>query len=87
LDLVARVQLRSRSEVGRYFTRYAALSDWWFAPGLAEGRAALLAREPADPPDVVRWVVLLDWSGGELAHIRDFRHARYVMDSLTTEPL
>jgi len=87
LDLVARVRLRTQGEVAKYFTRYGELSDWWFAPGLAEGRPILLGRYSDDPTDMVRWVVLLDWRGNKLVGIRDFRHACYVVDGLTTAPL
>jgi RNA polymerase sigma-70 factor (ECF subfamily) len=52
------------------------------APGLAEGRPAILASDPDDPTSAVRWVILLDWKDGEVAAIRDFHYADYVVDGL-----
>jgi RNA polymerase sigma-70 factor, ECF subfamily len=82
LDLPNRLRLAGRREVEEYFNRYDHSSDWRLWPGLAEGRPALLVSHPADPSGATVYVVLLDWAGGRIAAIRDFRHARYVMDSL-----
>ncbi|HKE93416.1 MAG TPA: sigma-70 family RNA polymerase sigma factor, partial [Povalibacter sp.] len=60
LDLVNRLRLAGRKDVAVYFHRYEELSDWRFAPGLAEGRPALLVSNPADPSAAVQYVVLLD---------------------------
>jgi RNA polymerase sigma-70 factor (ECF subfamily) len=84
LDLVNRVRLAGKAEVSVYFTRYSESHDWAFAPGLAEGRPALLARDPGDPAGAVRYVVLIDWRDGRIAAIRDFRYAAYVTDLLET---
>jgi len=43
--------------------------------------AAVLVRNPADPSGTVRYVVLLDWVGGQIARIRDFKYAPYVRES------
>ena len=83
LDLVNRIRLAGRKDVSVYFSRYAESSDWRFSPGLAEGRPALLASDPADPSGAVLYVVLLGWAAGRIATIRDFRYAGYVMESLT----
>lgn len=88
LDLVNRTRLAGAKDVGIYFTRYdQAAFAWRMAPGLAEGRPAILARDPADPTGAVRWIVLLDWKGGQIAAIRDFIYADYVMESLSVAPL
>jgi RNA polymerase sigma-70 factor (ECF subfamily) len=84
LDLVNRVRLAGKAEVSVYFTRYSESHDWAFSPGLAEGRPALLARDPGDPAGAVRYVVLIDWRNGRIAAIRDFRYATYVTDLLET---
>lgn len=84
LDLANRARLDGRKDVSVYFTRYDAISGWRFEPGLAEGRPALLVTDPADPTAAVRYVVLLDWRSDEIAVIRDFLYAPYVMDSLAT---
>ena len=57
------------------------------APGLADGRPAMLVSDPSDPAAATRWVVLLDWREGRIAAIRDFLHANYVMESVTVTPL
>lgn len=87
LDLVNRLRLAGRKDVSVYFGRYGESSDWKFAPGLAEGRPALLVSNPADTSEAVEYVVLLDWVNGRIRGIRDFRHAKYVTDGLTVTRL
>jgi RNA polymerase sigma-70 factor, ECF subfamily len=80
LDLVARRKLAGRTEVSKYFGNYAKIADWHLVPGLVEGRAAALVRDPGDPKGQPRYFVLLDWSADGLVSIRDFRHARYAIE-------
>lgn len=87
LELVNRTRLAGRKDVSVYFSRYDAVSDWRFSPGLAEGRPALLVSDPTDAADVIGYVVLLDWADGRIAAIRDFRYATYVTESLTISRL
>jgi RNA polymerase sigma-70 factor (ECF subfamily) len=87
LDLVNRRRLVGRKDVSIYFTRYSESADWSFAPGLAEGRPALLVSNPAETTGTVRYVVLLDWAGGRISGIRDFHYARYVTDGLAVTKL
>jgi RNA polymerase sigma-70 factor (ECF subfamily) len=87
LDLVSRTKLAGRKDVSVYFSRYDGVSDWRFTAGLADGRPALLGSDPADAAGAVGWVVFLDWTEGRIAVIRDFKYARYVMDSLSVRPL
>jgi RNA polymerase sigma-70 factor (ECF subfamily) len=87
LDLVNRTRLAGRKDVSVYFRRYAEAADWCFSLGLAEGRLALLVSDPVNAADVTVYVVLLDWAEGRIKAIRDFRHAAYVMDSLTVSRL
>ena len=82
LDLVNRRRLVGRKDVSVYFTRYSETADWKFAPGLAEGRPALLVSNPADTAGTVNYVVLLEWTAGRITGIRDFHYARYVKDGL-----
>ncbi len=83
LDLVSRTKLAGRKDVSVYFSRYDGVSDWRFTAGLADGRPALLGSDPADASGATRWVVFLDWTGGRISTIRDFKYAPYVMESLT----
>jgi len=87
LDLVNRRRLVGRKDVLIYFTRYSETSDWKFAPGLAEGRPALLVTNPADATGTVSYVVLLDWMHGRITGIRDFHYARYVTYGLAVTML
>jgi RNA polymerase sigma-70 factor (ECF subfamily) len=80
LDLVARRKLVGRGEVSKYFGNYANTEDWYLMPGLVEGRAAALVRDPADPLGQPRYFVLLAWSADGLIGIRDFRYARYAIE-------
>jgi RNA polymerase sigma-70 factor (ECF subfamily) len=82
LDLVGRIRLAGRKDVSVYFARYAESADWYFTPGVIEGRPGLLVSDPADPTRATRYVVLLEWQNGRIASIRDFRYAPYVMESL-----
>ncbi len=85
LDLVNRLRLKGRKDVSVYFTRYSENSNWRVMPGWADGRAVLLVDDPTVAASGVAYVIVLDWIGDEIAAIRDFRYAPYVMDGLTVE--
>jgi RNA polymerase sigma-70 factor (ECF subfamily) len=87
LDLANRVRLAGRKDVAVYFERYSRAAPWRLSPGLAEGRPALLASDPADAGGAIVYVILLDWSNGRIATIRDFHYATYVMESLAVTRL
>jgi RNA polymerase sigma-70 factor, ECF subfamily len=87
LDLVNRMRLEGRKDVSRYFTRYSENPNWRVTPGFADGRPVLLVSDPTIAEGRVAYVVVLDWAGEEIAAIRDFRYAPYVMDGLTVERL
>ncbi|WP_225715006.1 sigma-70 family RNA polymerase sigma factor [Bradyrhizobium semiaridum] len=80
LDLVNRTRLNGKAEVSRYFTNYAKVSDWHLVVGQVERRPAILAFDPREPDAPPKSFMLLDWSAGEVAAIRDFRHAPYAID-------
>jgi RNA polymerase sigma-70 factor, ECF subfamily len=80
LDLVSHRLSRGRTEVGRYFHNYAQIEDWHFVAGFVDGRPAMLVHDPRNPSDTPAYFVLLEWTGDELAKIRDFRYARYATD-------
>src|SRR5947208_9171060 len=80
LELVNKTRMKGRSEVARYFHNYADVDDWHFVPGLVDRRPALLVRDPRDPSGAPAYFVLLQWAGDKLTTIRDFRHARYVIE-------
>jgi RNA polymerase sigma-70 factor (ECF subfamily) len=80
LDLVSRTHMRGKAEVSRYFGNYAGVSDWHLRPGLVEGRPAILVFDPVKRDAGPKYFMLLDWDGGRVATIRDFRYAPYILD-------
>jgi RNA polymerase sigma-70 factor (ECF subfamily) len=80
LDLVARGRMNGRREVAKYFGNYGHVHDWQLVSGFVDGRPAALVRDPHDLSAAPRYFILLDWAGGRLIKIRDFRHARYAIE-------
>jgi RNA polymerase sigma-70 factor (ECF subfamily) len=80
LDLVAKLRLNGRTEVANYFHNYSRKQDWLLVPGLVDGHAAALVRDPADVSASPSYFVLLNWDDGKVTGIRDFRFARYATD-------
>ncbi|UPJ49390.1 sigma-70 family RNA polymerase sigma factor [Bradyrhizobium sp. 200] len=80
LDLVSRTRMRGKAEVFSYFGNYDKVSDWRLVPGLVEGHPAILVLDPSELDAKPKYFMLLDWSAGKVAAIRDFRHAPYVID-------
>ena len=82
LDLVNRLQLQGRDEIGRYFTRYAEVTKWRFALGAVEGQPAMLVFDSTGPMDRPAHFALIDWSQDQIIGIRDFLFAPYVLETL-----
>src|SRR5580698_3318075 len=80
LDLVNKTRMSGKAEVSRYFGNYAKVHDWHLAPGLVEGRPAILVFDPGEPSPRPKYFMLLQWSADKVATIRDFRYASYVTD-------
>jgi RNA polymerase sigma-70 factor (ECF subfamily) len=80
LDLVNRVHLNGRPEVSNYFSRYSQVTDWRLAPGLVDGRPAILVSDPDDTPGRPKYFMILEWTVDAVLKIRDFRYARYALD-------
>ena len=80
LDLVNKTRMNGKTEVSRYFGNYSGVTDWHLVPGLVEERPAILVFDPRQPDAPPKYFMLLQWSGGKVADIRDFRHAAYVID-------
>jgi len=82
LELVTRSRLKGRAEVaGRYFGNYARATDWHLEAGFVDRRPAIIARDPHDPMRRPAYFILLRWTDGQVATIRDFRHAAYVIEA------
>jgi RNA polymerase sigma-70 factor (ECF subfamily) len=80
LELVSRLKLNGKPAVGQYFHRYDEVQTWQFAPGLVDGRLAILAFDRDDSLSVPKYFVLLEWADGAIVTIRDFVFARYAID-------
>jgi len=80
LELVNKLRLSGRGEVGNYFTNYSKVADWHLIPGLVDRRPAILVRAPGNPSATPDYFILLAWTGDSVTGIRDFRFARYVTD-------
>jgi RNA polymerase sigma-70 factor, ECF subfamily len=79
LDIVGISQSRGPRQVGCYFHNYSAADNWRPGVGSVEGRPAILVFDPQDLSRVPRYFILIDWVNGEVARIRDYRHAPYIM--------
>jgi RNA polymerase sigma-70 factor, ECF subfamily len=82
LDLVNRMQMNGRTEVQRYFTNYANASPRRFELGFVDAHPAMLVYEAA-APGIVSYFVLIDFTGLQVARIRDFLYAPYALDGAT----
>ena len=80
LDLVNKTRLNGKAEVSRYFGNYSIVSDWHLVPGMVEGHPAILVFDPNTPGSAPKYFIMLQWSAGKVAAIRDFRHASYAID-------
>jgi RNA polymerase sigma-70 factor (ECF subfamily) len=81
LDLVNRLTLQGNEKTSLYFTRYAEATHWRYAFGAVDGRPAMLVYDARGPMQKPAHFALLDWRNGEIAAIRDFLFAPYVMEA------
>ncbi len=80
LDLVGRVKVAGADEIrNRYFYRYSEAADWRLEVGRIEDRLAVLVYDIAEAPSRPAYFMLLTWRDSQVAFIRDYRYARYVM--------
>jgi RNA polymerase sigma factor (sigma-70 family) len=82
LDLVNRLRLEGRDKIGLYFTRYAEATQWRFALGAVEGQPAMLVFDSTGPMERPSHFVLIEWSESQIAAIRDFLFAPYVLEAV-----
>jgi RNA polymerase sigma-70 factor (ECF subfamily) len=81
LELVGKTGLKGLGEVSRYFGNYAGIADWTLALGFVDRRPAILVCDPFGQEQRPVYFMLLSWSDHHVSLIRDFRHARYVVES------
>ncbi|TIU30336.1 MAG: sigma-70 family RNA polymerase sigma factor [Mesorhizobium sp.] len=67
------------ADVGMFFSIYAKIDGVWLIPAWLEGREVIAVFEDrADSkPSYIMW---LEWRGGQISFIRDYRYVRYVAD-------
>jgi RNA polymerase sigma-70 factor (ECF subfamily) len=68
------------ADVGMFFTIYAKFEGVRLAPAWVEGREVIAVFEESAgaEPSYFMW---LEWRNGRISFIRDYRYARYVVDS------
>ncbi len=83
LDLVSKSARQGKPRVGMYYDQYAK-GPARLTLGRAEGRPVIgvYRGEPRGAPD---YIITLEWSGGDVALIRDYRYVPYLMDQLEYE--
>jgi len=66
------------ADVGMFFSIYAKVDGLRLAPAWLEGREVIAVfADPADPkPSYMMW---LEWQGGRISFIRDYRYVRYAI--------
>jgi RNA polymerase sigma-70 factor (ECF subfamily) len=82
LDLVTKLRKQGKSEVGEYYTAYAAAKQWAYAAGVVDGRAAMIVYDRAISLGTPAYFVALNFDGDRLVSIHDFLYARYAMDGV-----
>ena len=83
LELVARAERSGKDDVGNYFSNYSNVFDWRLELGSIEGRDVILAF--IDGASTPSYFVLIEWDEDRIVKIKDFRYARYVMQSARTQ--
>ena len=82
LDLVAKLRKQGKSEVGEYYTAYAAAKRWAYTAGVADGRPAMVVYDRNVSLETPAYFVALDFFGDRVVSVHDFLYARYAMDSV-----
>ena len=77
LDLVSRRKAAGRRDVGSYLGNYERVDGWHLVPARFDGRdvLAVLADATAQRP---LYVIELEWLGGRVVAIRDYRYVPYI---------
>ena len=87
LDLVGRLSAQGKGSVGQYYGRYAAAAEHWaYAPGVAEGRPAMLVFDRNVSLEAPAYFIALTFDCGRVAAIHDFLFARYAMEGVDLLP-
>jgi RNA polymerase sigma factor (sigma-70 family) len=65
--------------VGMFFTTYAKYDEVWLRPAWLEGREVVAVFEHRNDPKP-SYLMWLEWRGGRISFIRDYRYVRYIVD-------
>jgi RNA polymerase sigma-70 factor, ECF subfamily len=82
LDLVEKFRKQGKSEVGQYYTAYAATTRWVYAAGVVEGRAAMVVYDRVVSLEKPAYFVAVDFDGDRVVSVHDFLYARYAMEGI-----
>jgi RNA polymerase sigma-70 factor, ECF subfamily len=82
LDLVAKLRRQGKTEVGEYYTAYAAAKQWAYAAGVVDGRPAMVVYDRNVSLETPAYFVALEFAGGRVASVHDFLYARYAMEGV-----
>ncbi len=81
LDLVDKSRRQGRVPVGNYFSNYDKQNNWRLELGIVEGKHAILVFETSNSNKQPAYFILLSFNTSRLCFIKDFRYARYIMES------
>ena len=82
LDLVDKLRKQGKSEVGEYYTAYAAAKQWAYAAGVVDGQPAMVVYDRNVSLDTPAYFVALDFVDDRVVSVHDFLYARYAMDGI-----
>jgi RNA polymerase sigma-70 factor (ECF subfamily) len=82
LDLVAKLRKQGKSEVGEYYTAYAAAKQWAYAAGIVDGRPAMVVYDRNVSLETPAYFVTLDFVDDRVVSVHDFLYARYALDGI-----
>ncbi|GLQ89027.1 RNA polymerase sigma factor [Dyella flagellata] len=80
LNLVNRIQANGKAQVSNYFGHYSRHGGLQLGVGLVDGKPALLVFDAEDMDGAPLYFMVIEWSGHQVASIRDFRYTRYALD-------
>ena len=87
LDLVDKFRKQGKSEVGQYYTAYAAATRWVYAAGVVEGRPAMVVYDRHVSLEEPAYFVAVDFDCDRVASVHDFLYARYAMEGIDLLPM
>jgi RNA polymerase sigma-70 factor, ECF subfamily len=82
LDLVAKMRKQGKSEVGEYYTAYAAATRWAYAAGVVDGRPAMVVYDRNVSLEEPAYFVAVDFDGDRVVSVHDFLYARYAIEGI-----